>query len=97
LQIKTDKKLVVAGGTSHSDIYVENIKRLAKRDDRLILTGFVQGDVLTELYSNCFAYILPSDVEGMPLTLLDRYNWDDIAKRALALYRRRGAAKMKAK
>ena len=35
------------------------------------MTGFVQGDVLEELYSNCSLYVLPSDVEGMPISLLE--------------------------
>ena len=36
-----------------------------------IFTGFVQGQVLQELYSNCALYVLPSHVEGMALTLLE--------------------------
>ena len=69
--IDTGKKLVVAGGTSHSDEYVTQIKEQAAADSRVIMTGFVQGDELTELYSNCALYVLPSDIEGMPLTLLE--------------------------
>jgi glycosyltransferase involved in cell wall biosynthesis len=67
----TGLKLVIAGGGSHSDSYVAEVTELAGRDPRVIMTGFVQGDTLTELYSNCALYVLPSDVEGMPLTLLE--------------------------
>ena len=35
------------------------------------MTGFVQGKELEELYSNCYLYCLPSDIEGMPLSLLE--------------------------
>ena len=40
---------------------------LAKGDDRILFTGFVQGAMLEELYSNAYIYTLPSDLEGMPL------------------------------
>ena len=67
----TDKKLVIAGGVSHSSEYAEEVKRLAEGDERIIFTGFVEGGELWELFSNTFLYVLPSDVEGMPLTLLE--------------------------
>lgn len=44
---------------------------MAKGDDRIIFTGFVQGEELDELYSNAYVYTLPSDLEGMPLSLLE--------------------------
>ncbi len=67
----TDKKLVIAGGSSHSAEYYQKIAQFAKTDSRILMTGFVQGDVLEELYSNCSLYVLPSDVEGMPISLLE--------------------------
>ena len=38
-------------------------------------TGFVQGQMLEELYSNAYVYILPSDIEGMPLSLLEAMSY----------------------
>lgn len=70
-QLHTDKKLVIAGGVSDTDAYVERLRRLAGDDARIVFTGFVQGQVLQELYSNAYLYVLPSDVEGMPLSLLE--------------------------
>lgn len=67
----TDQKLVIAGGASHSSDYYEKIKKLTQEDERIIMTGFVQGQLLEELYSNCSLYVLPSDVEGMPISLLE--------------------------
>lgn len=70
-KVETDKKLVIAGGASDTDEYMERLKELAKGDDRIIFTGFVQGQLLGELYSNAYVYTLPSDLEGMPLSLLE--------------------------
>lgn len=74
---KTDaaKKLVIAGGSSDSQGFVEELKALAGGDERILFTGFVQGILLEELYSNAYLYILPSDLEGMPLSLLEAMSY----------------------
>jgi glycosyltransferase involved in cell wall biosynthesis len=74
-KIKTDIRLVIAGAGSHTDDYVDKIKKMAGNDDRILMTGFVQGEEIKELYSNCCVYILPSDVEGMPLSLLEAMSY----------------------
>ncbi|MEQ2678575.1 glycosyltransferase family 4 protein [Enterocloster citroniae] len=73
--IKTDKKLVIAGGSSDTDAFMQELKELAKDDKRIIFTGFVQGKMLEELYSNTYVYCLPSDLEGMPLSLLEAMSY----------------------
>ena len=74
-KIDTDKKLVIAGEASHTNDYLKKIKKSIKDDNRIIMTGFVQGIELQELYSNCLIYCLPSDVEGMPLSLLEAISY----------------------
>ena len=69
--IKTDKKLVIAGDTSDTDDYVAFIKEKAKDNPNIMFTGFVSGDILDELYSNAYLICLPSDIEGMSLSLLE--------------------------
>ena len=73
--VKTDKKLVIAGGSSDTDPFMEELKGLAKDDERILFTGFVQGAMLDELYSNAYIYTLPSDLEGMSLSLLEAMSY----------------------
>ena len=56
--VRTDKKLVIAGGFSDTDSFMKEFKELAKDDSRIIFTGFVQGKMLDELYSNAYIYTL---------------------------------------
>ena len=74
-KIDTDKKLVIAGGNSHAVEYMDQIHRMVAQDERIIMTDFVQGQALEELYSNAYAFVLPSDVEGMALTLLEAMSY----------------------
>ena len=60
--VKTDKKLVIAGGSSDTDSFMEELKELAKGDDRILFTGFVQGAMLDERYSNAYIYKRPEMV-----------------------------------
>lgn len=73
--INTDKKLVIAGGSSDTDRFLKELKTMSFGDDRVIFTGFVQGQILEELYSNAYMYVLPSDLEGMPLGLLEAMSY----------------------
>ena len=71
--ISTTKKLVIAGGSSDTSDYMAKLKELA--GENVIFTGFQQGRVLEELYSNAYVYVLPSDLEGMPLSLLEAMSY----------------------
>lgn len=59
--IKTDKKLVIAGGSSDTEEFMNALKATSTGDERIIFTGFQQGKILEELYSNAYIYTLPSD------------------------------------
>lgn len=72
---QTEKRLVIAGGSSDTDAYVERLKAKAFEDSRILFIGFVQGRLLEELYSNAYLYVLPSDLEGMPLSLLEAMSY----------------------
>lgn len=74
-EIKTDKRLVIAGKINLKNEYDRKICGMASEDERIIMTDFVQGRMLGELFSNCFLYVLPSDVEGMALSLLEALSY----------------------
>ncbi|MBQ8611105.1 MAG: glycosyltransferase family 4 protein [Oscillospiraceae bacterium] len=74
-QLHTEKRLVIAGGASEAGDYPERLYAAAREDARILFTGFVQGELLHELYSNAYIYVQPSDVEGMPLCLLEAMSY----------------------
>lgn len=71
--VKTGKQLVIAGGSSDTENFMKELKEAA--GDNVLFTGFTQGQALEELYSNAYIYCLPSDLEGMPLSLLEAMSY----------------------
>ncbi|MBP5273948.1 MAG: glycosyltransferase family 4 protein [Abditibacteriota bacterium] len=68
--LRPDKKLVIAGEVPQNE-YGESLKAMAKDDPDIILAGFVTGRLMEELFSNTCLYVLPSETEGLPLSLLE--------------------------
>ena len=68
---KTDKKLVIAGGSESNREYYNELVSLAEGDDRIIFTGYVEGKEIAEFYSNAYIFALPSNLEGMANSLLE--------------------------
>ena len=73
--IDSDVKLVIAGGSGGAASYVEKLHRMGEKDGRVIFTGFVSGQPLEELMSNAMLFCLPSDVEGMAVSLLEAMSY----------------------
>ncbi|MBN1825028.1 MAG: glycosyltransferase [Candidatus Eisenbacteria bacterium] len=70
-KLDTEMELVIAGGSSHSDDYLDYLKRMASGDDRIRFLGYVYGETLEELYAHNYLYIQPSDLEGLSIALLE--------------------------
>ncbi|MFY9903529.1 MAG: glycosyltransferase family 4 protein [Terriglobales bacterium] len=68
-QLKPSMKLVLAGGTSHSDSYVKSLR--SHESDEIRFLPWVSGNELDELVSNAALFVLPSEIEGLSLALLD--------------------------
>lgn len=66
---------MIAGKINRDSEYVRKICQMAEEDPRILMTDFVTGQVLEELFSNCFLYVLPSDIEGMAISLLEALSY----------------------
>lgn len=68
-ELETSLKLVVAGDTSHSDSYVDSLRSAAA--DSVVFTGYEYGARLAALFRHCALFVVPSDLEGLPIVLLE--------------------------
>jgi glycosyltransferase involved in cell wall biosynthesis len=73
-QIDTPVKLVLAGGSSYSQAYAKRIRQ--HQSDRIRILDWVSGEALDELLTNAMLFVLPSDLEGLSLALLDAMGAD---------------------
>jgi glycosyltransferase involved in cell wall biosynthesis len=62
--------LVMAGDSSFSPAYVERLKAMPG-GDAVRFAGNVYGARLASLFRNAALFVLPSDLEGLPIVLLE--------------------------
>ncbi|MGA7218379.1 MAG: glycosyltransferase family 4 protein [Candidatus Sulfotelmatobacter sp.] len=67
--LQTEAKLVMAGAAGYSDTYARELRTHAS--ERIKILDWVSGDALDELLTNAMIFVLPSDLEGLSLALLD--------------------------
>lgn len=75
-QVKTDKKLVIVGGAEYTDDYVEQLHAMAKGNDQIIFTGKQGGETLSALFAHAFAFVQPSQSEGLSIALLEALSYN---------------------
>jgi glycosyltransferase involved in cell wall biosynthesis len=74
-RLETDKMLVIAGDGVLGDAYAELLKKEA--NPNILFLGFVKGDLLKELLSNAYLYILPSEIEGLSAGLIEAMSYQN--------------------
>jgi glycosyltransferase involved in cell wall biosynthesis len=72
--LDTHKKLVIAGGSRYQDDYIDGLKELAN-PEKIMFTGHVTGDLLKELFSYTYVFLLPSYIEGLSNALLEAISY----------------------
>jgi glycosyltransferase involved in cell wall biosynthesis len=68
-------KLVIAGDADHQDDYSKRLKEQARQTPDVVLTGFLTGRPLAEIYTHAGLFVLPSYYEGLPIVLLEAMSY----------------------
>ena len=68
-------KLVIVGDADHEDEYSRSLKNKASCHGDIVLTGFLKGEPLEELFSHAGLFVLPSYHEGLPIALLEAMSY----------------------
>jgi glycosyltransferase involved in cell wall biosynthesis len=64
-------KLVLAGGVSDTSLYSSKLNDLAEGNPDVIFAGEIRGTRLAEIVRGAGLFVLPSDLEGLPLSMLE--------------------------
>jgi glycosyltransferase involved in cell wall biosynthesis len=75
LQTDGDYQLVIAGDADHETVYSRGLKKMATASSRIILTGYITGEPLNQVYSHARLFVLPSSHEGLPISLLEALSY----------------------
>lgn len=67
-------RLVIAGDADHETPYSVKLKKMAL-ENNIVLTGFIKGDKLQQLFNNARLFVLPSYHEGLPISLLEAMSY----------------------
>lgn len=67
--------LVIVGDPDHEDLYSRSFVKKARQMPGVILTGFLSGQALREMYSHAGVFVLPSHYEGLPIVLLEAMSY----------------------
>ncbi|MBC2843850.1 glycosyltransferase family 4 protein [Winogradskyella flava] len=73
--INVPYKLVLVGNADHETTYSKRLKNEAI-DAGVILTGFIKGEALHQIFSHAKLFIMPSYHEGLPIALLEAMSYN---------------------
>ena len=73
-KVKSERPLVITGENPYAPEYVASLHEQAKGRN-VVFTGFQTGATWQELFSNAYLYVLCSDIEGQPLSLLEAMSY----------------------
>lgn len=71
--LRTTMPLVIVGDAPHQEAYQRRLRELATEHVRFL--GYKYGDELAELYANAYLYVLPSETEGLALSVLEAMSY----------------------
>ena len=74
-KIKTNKKLIIAGPLDLKNTYHQKIMKMSADDSRIEFVGFVTGTQKQNLLRGCYAFCLPSELEGFSMALLEAMSY----------------------
>lgn len=74
-RLSSNLKLVIAGDAQHEERYKDELYKMVEGNKNIIFTGFVTGKLLNELFSNCYVFVCPSEVEGLSTSLLEAMSY----------------------
>ncbi|WP_299487730.1 glycosyltransferase family 4 protein [Acaryochloris sp. IP29b_bin.137] len=64
-------KLVLVGGTSDTNAFMSQLWSMAAEREDIVFTGELRGRRLAEIVRGAGLFTLPSDLEGLPLVMLE--------------------------
>jgi glycosyltransferase involved in cell wall biosynthesis len=70
-EIPEDFKLAIVGDGAYTDEYVSYLKKISQGEKNIIFTGSQEGETLSQLFANAFAFVQPSEAEGLSNSLLE--------------------------
>ena len=70
-RVRTPQKLLIVGDAPYAHEYIAKLRSLARRDRRIVFTGFVFGDAYRSLQQNAYCYVHATEVGGTHPALLE--------------------------
>jgi glycosyltransferase involved in cell wall biosynthesis len=75
LKSGVSEKLVLVGDADHESTYSKEIKKKAEANN-VVLTGFIKGEKLNEIFTHAKLFVMPSYHEGLPIALLEAMSYN---------------------